>query len=255
MTKLQKAKDLLKSIESTEVLVAFSGGKDSIVTLDLCCEMFERVEAFYMYIVKDLNFVNSFLDPLAEKYEIKLHRVPHYILCQAYKLGLYTINYSFQESELRLSDVETYIKAKTGIEWIANGARKADSIERLAMLSNNGGIDRNTHKVYPIAEWKAEDVRSYLRLRNLPLPENQGKKMSGVDLCPETLCWIQENHPSDFEKIKNIFPFVEAPVKRKEFLLKRGESVPVPVDPPAKKKRGKKSLDKTNTRVEDKTLA
>ena len=38
------------------VLVGFSCGKDSIVTLDLCFRFFDKVQPFFMYYVPGMEF-------------------------------------------------------------------------------------------------------------------------------------------------------------------------------------------------------
>lgn len=71
------------------VLVAFSGGKDSVVTLDVCMRFFAHVEGFFMYQVRGLSFQESILRYYEDKYGIPIHRIPHFELSQWLRYGLF----------------------------------------------------------------------------------------------------------------------------------------------------------------------
>jgi len=66
---VQPLQETLKRLETAaaahkRVLVAYSGGKDSIATLDLCVKTFgiENVECFFMYFIPGLRCVEDELD-------------------------------------------------------------------------------------------------------------------------------------------------------------------------------------------------
>lgn len=54
------------------VLVSFSGGKDSLAVLDLCCRAFNHVVAFYMYLVPGLRHIEERLEWAKAKYGIEI---------------------------------------------------------------------------------------------------------------------------------------------------------------------------------------
>ena len=58
------------------VLVGFSTGKESLVTLDLCCRYFKRVQPYFLYSVPDISFQERTLQWYENKYGFKVIRLP-----------------------------------------------------------------------------------------------------------------------------------------------------------------------------------
>ena len=74
-----------------EVLVGVSGGKDSLVTLDLCHRAGLKCAGFFMYIVKDLRYQEEHLEYIQDKYQIKMYRYPHPGRVMLFQQGRYCI--------------------------------------------------------------------------------------------------------------------------------------------------------------------
>lgn len=217
---------LLESVKTAStitdrVLVSFSGGKDSIVTLDLCCRYFKHVEAFFMYLVKGLSWQDELIAYYADRYGITIHQVPHFMLSEWLRYGV------FREPDLSVrvatvAETYAYIRQQTGIYWIAGGERISDSIWRRAMMKSRGGsIDMQRGRFYPVAEWRKSDVLKYMKLNSLPLGRDSrvlGFSFRGLD--GADLYKIREHFPADYAQIKAQHPLVDAEVKRYEWYQK-----------------------------------
>lgn len=119
------------------VIVGFSGGKDSIVTLDLCVRYFKRVVPFFMYLVPDLEFQERMLKRYEDKYGIEIIRLPHFECSNFLKYGSFTM-FDPNVDIVGITDTYEYLRQRTGIHWIAAGERCADSIVRNAMIKQSG---------------------------------------------------------------------------------------------------------------------
>lgn len=198
------------------VIVGFSGGKDSIVTLDLCFRYFKRVVPFFMYLVPGLEFQEKMLRWYENKYKTEIIRIPHFEVSEFLKYGSFTL-YDHNVDVVGITDTYEYIRQKTGIHWIAAGERCADSIVRNAMIKQSGSIDYKRGRFYPIAYWKKNDVMQYIKLRRLYLsPEQKKLGFSFRSLSGNELAVIKEHYPDDYKKILRVYPFAGAAVERFE---------------------------------------
>jgi len=205
------------------VVVGLSGGKDSLVTLDLCVREFgpARVRAFHMYIARGLECVERTVRWAERRYGIDVEFVPHWMLGQAYKNATYMPHRRRADGwrDTRMTDIEQAVRGKLGSDWFAYGHRMNDSIERVGMLSRNGGLDQVGRRVYPLRSWNEASVVAYMRARRIPSPPRLTilrRSMSGVSFQEDVLVAIRERFPDDFALLVEKFPFLPAKLARYE---------------------------------------
>jgi len=185
------------------VLVGFSGGKDSVVTLDLCMKYFKNVVPYFMYLVKGLEFQEKTIRYYENKYDVEMLRVPHFMLSDFLRYGSFRMP-DLDVPIIKTVDLYNYMRNETGIYWICAGERISDSIVRRAMIKNSGTIDSKRGRIYPVAQWNKSNIMSYLKINKLPLSlENKTLGFSFRSLMGEDMIKIKECFPDDFEKIKN----------------------------------------------------
>lgn len=182
------------------VIVAFSGGKDSIVTLDLCSRYFKNIYSFFMYLVPNLEFQERMLRWYENKYNVNIIRIPHFETSELLKYGSFTLP-DYDMNVVNINDVYEYIRQATGAFWIAAGERAKDSIIRNAMIKNSGSIDEKRGRFYPIAWWSKTQVLSYIKAKHLYLsPEQRKMGFSFKSLSGSELSVIKSLYPDDYKK-------------------------------------------------------
>lgn len=209
------------------VLVGVSGGKDSIVTLDLAVSVLgaSRVVPFFMRIVEGLECETGPVRRICARYGLEdaLITLPHWTLSRMYRDGVLRLYVDGAENikRLRMADVEHWLREKTGIYWFAYGHRCVESIVRNAMLKRDGmnGCDWRGGHLYPIWDWKNADVFSYMRSKELPIPKPLGPvgvNRNGFSLTPEFLMWLRDTWPEDYARVCKVFPLAPAQIARFE---------------------------------------
>lgn len=204
------------STMTDSVLVAFSGGKDSIVTMDLCFKYFKQVVPFFMYLVPGLEFQERMLSWYENKYNTEIYRLPHMDTSTMLRYGAFTVP-DYNLPIIGINDIYDYMRAETGIWWIAAGERINDSIVRRAMIKNSGSIDIKRGRFYPVSEWNKSEVLRYIQKSKLKLGLDSKKiGFSFRSLNGKELAIIKDIFPDDYQRILGLFPFAEASVKRFE---------------------------------------
>ena len=205
----------LAALIHEECLVSFSGGKDSLVVLDLCIKAFKKVVCFFMYFIPGLCVVERQLEYARTRYGVQILQYPHWILMRNIKNGNYfPAHYRYDDlPELKLSDIYKIIQQDTGINLIAIGAKSGDSLWRKYNLHNADKKYKNV--IYPIIEWNKFDVLAYLKMQNIPVPDSSAGNATGIDLSTPSLLWLHDKYPEDFKKLCNYFPYAEAVVYRR----------------------------------------
>lgn len=207
-----------------KVLVSFSGGKDSWCCLDLCMKAgFKHVQPFLMYMFPGMSMDAAEIRKAEAHYPgIKVLRYPHWLLFRVLKYGVFCDGHWKKRLEMwepKLFDLYAAICHETGISLICHGAKEADSIWRRKVYFSSYHFEP---MLYPLKRWSKFDVLAYLKINNLEhvatgSAERQKKNAGGIDLTAQSLLWMHDQHHEDFERIKVMFPYIEAVVKRRDW--------------------------------------
>lgn len=198
-------------------LVAFSGGKDSLVCLDMACKTFKRVVPFFQFLVPGLRCIDEKMTIVKEKYGLDVLYYPHFLLFKALRNRVYcssSLKTADRVKEYSLTDVYKTIIHDTGIQLVINGSKESDSLWRRQKYFKFMTF-QNVY--YPLKKWRKGDILAYLKMNNIPLPSSSGHQSTGVDLSTPSLLWLHDNYPDDFERMERHFPFIGAVVKRREY--------------------------------------
>ena len=199
------------------VLVAFSGGKESVVVLDMCFRYFDHVQPYFQYWVPGLSFNEKLLNWYENKYNTEIIRVPVENTGAMFRYGVFTVpDPTFPV--VSETDVWNYMRHETGIWWVAGGERINDSLMRRARIKKSSSIDVNSGRLFPVAMWKTQECYDYIKHHKLFLSKEQKELKHSLRIFhTDDLLYIKEHLPDDYEKIVHMFPLVGAVIKRAEF--------------------------------------
>jgi len=198
--------------ETDAIGVAASFGKDSLAVLDLCCRVFARVEAYYLYRVREMRVVAEWARETYERHGVRVWMYPHFDLWRCYRFAVLQPHWRGLDAtpKIKLTDIEAQFRVDAGVEWMALGWRRNDSFSRALIMRKCRGIDWDAKRVFPLRTFKRRQVYSYLSERRIPHPPTLGRKeQGGLDFTRPALRWLREKYPDDYARWLVDFPFSE----------------------------------------------
>lgn len=200
------------------VIVFFSTGKDSVVLLDLCYKYFKHIEAVYLYYVPGLEYKNKILKLYEKIYNIKVHQYPQYDVSKILKRHL--IN-GKDIKTIKQVDLEHHLRQEFNAEYCAYGYKMQDSVYRGGILNDKNcidGINQREKRIYPLSRWSHREIFEYIKRNKLPLSFEYDYGFRDINIfTQDSLKFIKEKSPCDYQKIINFYPFLEYENAKEKF--------------------------------------
>lgn len=200
--------------DTDTVLVAFSGGKESLCVLHMAVQVFPRVRPFHLVFVPGLRCVEDGLRQAERRYGLTVEYYTHAWAVNAMTCGSYRFtSHKFDRVKLlKYGDMYEVAKAESGCPHLLTGARRSDSRQRRILMDQ--GLFPGIH---PIADWSKAHTLAYLKRHSIPLPPQMKGSTTNISLSIQDLCWLHDEFPADFNTLARTFPFIPAAVARRRF--------------------------------------
>jgi hypothetical protein len=218
--------------ETDTLLLAFSGGKDSLATWLFLREQGFVVHPYYMYLVPGLRSDREMLDHYEQAMSQRVLRVPHPVL---YYNNL--LEYVYQPPQnvakirslgmhaMTISDYPRILAGEYGLDayYNAMGFRASDSLYRRGFISFAGALSQGRGRhYYPIWDWSLEQTLDRIQASGVKLWKiYRTIRRNILSLEYRDLVANYADYPDDIERIKVFFPLVGAEFFRNEVLAVR----------------------------------
>lgn len=213
MTKLDKAKKTISLIRqaSDRAIVFYSGGKDSIMLLDLVAAQFDHVYVVFMYFVKGIPHCERYLNDAKARYKnVEIIQLPHFALSSIRKEGIYC-NADPKQRIYKLLDIDNVARHQTGCNVSFYGMKKSDSMNRRLMLKGyEDNICNESQKAYPLADFTNKEVLSYIKIKRLPMPVSYEMGQSNaLGFNKPCFRYMMKNDKQGLEMILSKYPMAQ----------------------------------------------
>lgn len=216
MNKYAHTLKIIQSVrEKTDTVVLFysAGGKDSIALLDMLTTRFNRVICYFMYLIKDLEHTQIYIDWAIKKYpNVEVRQIPHFMVNGLKKNGFFcdpdpTIK------QKKIGEIEAQAMQEAGVKYAFSGMKGVDGfMKRMRLKMWKPLYISPKNMVYPLALWTNKEVLQYIQNKNLIKPfsyTNKNKTSQGLELGYDQLSFLKKHYPNDYKKILKEYPYAD----------------------------------------------
>lgn len=210
--------------------ISFSGGKDSLVALDLAVRAGIK-RAVFCNTTIEFEETIEYVKMIKSFYNIKLDivRAPKDFFEVSQEIGFPSRRMRWCCDVFKFGPIARYAK-ENGIEFFITGLRRNESIRRSQYLKKDDNPVIPVSQINPILEWTSEDVWNYIKKYNLfTNPLYLFFKRLGCWLCPykteKEWSLIEKKFPELIEKLNAELEMYADKLKIKDkekFIKQRG---------------------------------
>lgn len=198
--------DIKTLLRNAEPYVLFSGGKDSLCTLDyvrrIASSIRKKVTAIYVDTTAGFPEVTKYVKRVCKRLEVNLEivRPKSDYFSLAKRWGIPSANSRWCCKELKIRPITRFLKNITPRKIVFDGIRGAESNVRAKYLPIWFHPSFNCLSISPIFHWSDEEIYSYIR--KMALPQSPAFKLGTSGEC---WCGAYKKR-SDFEDLYRVHP-------------------------------------------------
>jgi len=216
--------------------LGFSRGKDSIAAWLRLKQFFHTIIPFHCASVPGLAFVDDSLVYYERVFETTILR----FMDGACLDGVGNLFWQPPGSEEAVNalelwqfdkhDIIDYLRREMNLPeaWCAFGINMTDSLDRRIWVEKAGGRNDNYKTFYPCYDWKKVQIVQVIKEAGIMLPKDYtaaNRTFAGLPAYRH-LAHMREWAPDDYERLKLLYPMVEAELARQEFRRAKGPGTP-----------------------------